>query len=78
MASDSRPPVRNPASREYRRGEWAILCSLTNAWRATAKTGTLEAALRPFLEFVWRHQHFPIKWKHRLYILWMGRLPLDF
>ena len=69
---------QRPQPPEYLRGEWGILEGLAEAWWKADLPATLEGALRPFLNFVSRHKHTQIPWRHRWYILLHGKLPYDF
>ena len=69
---------KDDVDKEYKRGEWGILCALMESWYKQDIPPILFGALRPFLTFVFRHKHTPIPWRHRLYILFTGELPQDF
>ena len=75
MVNDSHPTLNE-------RSRWDIIVASTQLFRDAFKneggSKMLEAAMKPYLHFVERVESRPISLGHRLYILFMGRLPRDF
>ena len=77
MAKGFPHPMNNRIDPDYLEGRWGILCALYDAWKDVTLPSTLQGALKPFLSFTGRYRNGGILLRHRLYILFTGRLPGD-